>query len=170
MSIKNKNVDAYSEYERAFNVEVLQSQIFGAFYSALEYRKNHANLTNVEIARRSGWSRSAVTKTMAKPQNWTIETIAKMATALDVAFEFKLVDRTNPIRCFDANGMIFNLGRQQGSTRQVQSIKNQRVDTAVQILTPIEHASVYNGPKVQSQAQKSIAETFVEHKHPGSWQ
>ena len=44
--------DPYGPYERMYNVEMMQSQVYGAFFSALEFRKSDVSLAGVEIARR----------------------------------------------------------------------------------------------------------------------
>lgn len=111
MSTSNGPNDQYGAYEREFNIEMLRTQVFGAFYAVVEYRRNTIRLTNMEIARRSDWSRSMITKTLGAPSNWTLKTISELATALDVDFKFYLVDRTDRSRNFDANGLLLDFSQ-----------------------------------------------------------
>ena len=100
--------DPYGPYERSYNVEMLQTEVFGAFHAVSEFRKNDVGMTNIEIARRTGGSRSLISKLLASPQNWTLKTISELATAFDVDFKFVLIDRTDSTRCFNAGGLALN--------------------------------------------------------------
>ncbi|MGI4763830.1 MAG: helix-turn-helix domain-containing protein [Janthinobacterium lividum] len=123
---------APSEYDREFASEMLQTEVFGAFYSLREFRKNNVGLTNAELGRLCGWSRSQVSKLLSGPQNWTLETIAQLASGLGADFRFVLVDRTERARNFNAGGLAydFNVSRVNGNdglvaNREIYNLTNQ---------------------------------------------
>lgn len=158
--------DPYNDFDRTLNAEMLQTQIFGAYFSAIEFRKSNVNLTNVEIARRSGWSRSHITKIMARPQNWTIETISRMATALDLEFTFVLVDRTDRRKGFNANGLVFESGPTSVGRNFVRKLKQIRPNTQVGASTYMSLFATYQMQISQTQSSSQLDVDFAEVFEP----
>jgi transcriptional regulator with XRE-family HTH domain len=93
------------EYRRKFTAEILEASIFGAFILAIQTRKHENNLTQRQLASRTGKEKTGISKLLSGPRNWQIQTIATLSEALDVRFEFSLVDRTNPFRKFTSTGI-----------------------------------------------------------------
>lgn len=113
MSTSIEHVDT-EEYDRQFVSEMLQTEVFSAFYALREFRKSNVGLTNAELGRRCGWSRSQVTKLLSAPQNWTLETIAQLAAGLGAEFKFVLIDKLDRSRNFNAGGMSIDFDARSG--------------------------------------------------------
>lgn len=99
----------YSEselrFERGFNYEILAPAIYAAFVLAMEARRDEDQLTQAELARRMGKDKTRVSKLLSEYRNWTVRTISDLCTALDVTFEFGLVDNCYPLRLFTGTGV-----------------------------------------------------------------
>jgi DNA-binding phage protein len=90
---------------RKFASDVLEASFFGAFVMAIDARKNELNMTQAELAERTGREKTGISKLLSGPRNWTIRTISDLAEALDLRLEFALIDRINPVRRFTASGV-----------------------------------------------------------------
>jgi DNA-binding phage protein len=95
------------EQRRVFASEIIEAAFFGAFMVAIDARKNEENLTQAELARRTGKEKTGVSKLLAGPRNWKLSTISDLAEALDLRLEFVLVDQHCPSRRFTQTGMAF---------------------------------------------------------------
>lgn len=93
------------EYER----DIIKSQIFGAFSSALQARKAEEGLTVTECSDRLGKDKGATSRLVSEEGNWTIHTIADLATALDVTVEFHLRDNKTQMRDFTPSGVCLRI-------------------------------------------------------------
>jgi hypothetical protein len=94
----------FDENERAFLGMTLARQIFGAIYSAVQYRRE-TGLTRTEFGERAGRDKTGASKILKGPGNWTIQTISDVANALDLDVEFAFFDRKNPTTMFTGTGM-----------------------------------------------------------------
>jgi transcriptional regulator with XRE-family HTH domain len=99
----------YQDYEqrRAFASEIIEAAFFGAFMVAIDARKNEENLTQAELAKRTGREKTGISKLLAGPRNWKLSTISDLAEALDLRLEFVLVDQHFPQRRFTQTGVAF---------------------------------------------------------------
>ncbi len=95
----------YSPDEREFLSDLLQREIFSAFYEAAVHRKATSDLTQSDLARRIGADKARVSKLLRNHGNWTIETISDLANALDLRVEFALSDTVEPTQVFTATGV-----------------------------------------------------------------
>ena len=93
------------EFERGYNYEILTASIYGAFLCAIETRKEENSLTQAKLATLTDKDKSSVSKLLAGPGNWTTRTISDLCVALDLGFEFCLVDKLLPYRVFTATGV-----------------------------------------------------------------
>jgi hypothetical protein len=94
---------------RSYYAGVFETQVFGAFSLALEYRKELEGVTQKSVADGIGKSEDNVSKLFSKPRNWQLKTISDLCYALDLTFEFVLIDRHEPSRLFTATGVTYNV-------------------------------------------------------------
>jgi len=97
--------DADLKFERAFQKEVLQTSVYGAFMSVIETRKEENGLTQANLATLTGKDKTGVSKLLSEPKNWTIRTVSDLCVALDVQFLFCLIDNTHETRVFTGTGV-----------------------------------------------------------------
>ena len=83
------------EFEVAYEGELLQARLFGAIRAAATYRKS-AGYTGREISKRACMNETALSRFFVEPTNCKIATVAALAYALDVRFEFALVAKEDP--------------------------------------------------------------------------
>jgi len=88
-----------------FAAQVLETQIFGAFWLAIEARRKEIALTQSQLAERTGRDKTNISKLLDGPRNWTIRTISDLAEGLDLEVEFCLEDRLNRDRKFTPTGV-----------------------------------------------------------------
>lgn len=96
------------EGRRQFAAYVLETSFFGAYMTAIAARKGEQELTQNDLAERTGRDKTGISKLLSGPRNWTIKTISDLAEALDLRVEFKLVDLYNPIRQFTPTGVMYD--------------------------------------------------------------
>ncbi len=97
--------DSYSEYDRTYVSQMLESDIFGAILTAIRYRKANSALTQTEIARRCGKRKEQISVMMSGPSNIEIGTIAVIANALDLEFRYAFIDRISGSVAFNGTGV-----------------------------------------------------------------
>jgi transcriptional regulator with XRE-family HTH domain len=95
----------FDEDERVFLGLGLSREVFGALYAALQYRKESLGLSRADFGERTGRDKTGVSKLLRGPGNWTIQTIADVANALELDIEFAFFDRYDQTRIFTATGM-----------------------------------------------------------------
>jgi transcriptional regulator with XRE-family HTH domain len=95
----------FDENEREFLGLTLARQIFGALYSAVQYRMESNGMTRADFGERTGRDKTGVSKLLRGPGNWTIQTISDVANALEVDVEFAFFDQRDQTRLFTATGM-----------------------------------------------------------------
>jgi transcriptional regulator with XRE-family HTH domain len=88
---KNKSVDReFREYAR----EMFRSSVVSLFWNILSYRKKNGGFTQTTLADRIGVHKSAPSRWFSgECPNWEEDTIADIATALDVELEIYARDR-----------------------------------------------------------------------------
>lgn len=96
-----------AKFERNFNYEVLAPTVYAAFILAVETRRDEDGLTQADLARLTGKEKTGISKLLSGYRNWTVKTIAHLCAALDLTFEFGLVDNSHPLRVFTGNGIKF---------------------------------------------------------------
>jgi transcriptional regulator with XRE-family HTH domain len=97
----------FDENEREFLGLTLARQIFGALYTALQYRRESEGFTRADFGERTGRDKTGVSKLLKGPGNWTIHKISDVANALDLDVEIAFFDRNNQARIFTATGMHY---------------------------------------------------------------
>jgi transcriptional regulator with XRE-family HTH domain len=103
--------DPYGEFEREYHKDIAEREIFGALLVCVQFRKLFSNLTQTELARRTGKDKTAISHLLKEQSNLTINTIAELANSLDVDFKFAFVDRIDPTRIFTGTGVHYLDGR-----------------------------------------------------------
>jgi transcriptional regulator with XRE-family HTH domain len=102
-SIATKSTKARREYER----EMLENEIFGAFYLAVKARRREDSLTQNDLSERLGRDKTRTSKLLSGPQNWQLGTMADLARALNLSIEFSLRDEQVPGRRFSPTGVSY---------------------------------------------------------------
>ena len=85
--------------------QVLETEIFGAFWLAIEARREESGLTQTQLAERTGRDKTNISKLLDGPRNWTLKTISDLAEALNVQVELVLKDRESVARSFTPTGV-----------------------------------------------------------------
>lgn len=94
-----------NKYVIMYSVDIMKARIFGAFLCAAEHRRNSDGFTRKMLADFIGKDEGSVSKLFTKPSNMTIKTVTELCEALNVEFQFALVDRTDARRVFLDVGM-----------------------------------------------------------------
>jgi hypothetical protein len=93
------------EQHLQFAAQVLETQVFGAFWLAIEARRKESGLTQSLLVERTGRDKTNISKLLDKPRNWTLKTISDLAEALGVQVEVALKDKENSTRIFTPTGV-----------------------------------------------------------------
>jgi hypothetical protein len=102
MKRSNTKEALLAEYNRG----MLRSAFVSLFWSIIAYRKAHGRFALKMLADRIGVHKSSATRWFSDERpNWTVNTIADIANALDVELEITAVDRKTGVR-FATHGMI----------------------------------------------------------------
>jgi transcriptional regulator with XRE-family HTH domain len=100
MSMSKKNDPKFQmSYDRA----MLRSAFLSLFWGIISERKKHGGFTFKEFAKKVGSSKHEVSRWFNGDPNWTINTVASIAHALDVELRIEAVDRAN--RVFNPSGL-----------------------------------------------------------------
>lgn len=89
MSMNKSDPKFVKAYERG----MLRSAIRSAFWSALSYRRQAHGLTFKDFAKLVGVSKHEISRWFNGDPNWTINTMAKLASALDMSVRIEVVDK-----------------------------------------------------------------------------
>jgi DNA-binding Xre family transcriptional regulator len=102
MKRSNSKEALLAEYERG----MLRSAFVSLFWSIIAYRKAHGRFALKMLADRIGIHKSASTRWFSGERpNWTVNTIADIANALEVEIEITATDRKTGVR-FASYGII----------------------------------------------------------------
>lgn len=93
------------EFRRKFAAELLEASFFGALITAIGARKTELQMTQSELALKTGREKTGMSKLLSGPRNWKLSTISDLAEALDLRLEFSFVDNLHPHRRFTATGV-----------------------------------------------------------------
>jgi DNA-binding phage protein len=115
---KTDNRNVLRDYDRG----LLKSGLTSLFWAVVQDRKRHGRYTMTDVARAVGKDKSAVSRWFSSTPNWRLETVADIASALDLDLEFQARDRTTG-RIYTASGMVTSSG--QGSADHNLSTKSQ---------------------------------------------
>jgi hypothetical protein len=97
------------DQHRKFASKILEAEFFGAFITAIETRKEEQGLTQADLGMRTGREKTGISKLLSGPRNWMLSTVSDLTEALDLRFEFVLVDKLNPVRRFTSTGVQYDL-------------------------------------------------------------
>jgi hypothetical protein len=97
------------EQRLKFASKVLEARFFGAYITAIEVRKDERQLTQAVLAARTRREKTGISKLLSGPRNWKLSTISDLTEALELNFEFALVDRLTPTRRFTATGVRYDI-------------------------------------------------------------
>lgn len=97
----NKAVDAQSEFDR----DRLRSDLFSLFWAVISDRKKRGKYTLKEVAIATKRDKSAVSRWFASPPNWQLNTVADIASALDLDLEFRARERSTG-RVYCGSGLV----------------------------------------------------------------
>lgn len=112
------------KHQLQFASEVLEAQIFGAFWLAIEARRKEDGLTQNELSERTGRDKTNISKLLDGPRNWTLKTISDLAEALNLQVEFSLKDKKKPERVFTPTGVTWE------SVTEIPAVTTQAVTAA----------------------------------------
>ena len=107
MSIKSESV---KDYDR----EVLKVGLSSLFWAIVKDRKKRAQYTLADLARDTGRDKPTVSRWFSAPPNWRLDTVADIASALDVDLELRAVERGSG-RVFTASGPVTQCAYIDGS-------------------------------------------------------
>jgi len=106
---------------RQYDRLMLRSAFVSLFWTAITERKRRFKFTLQELARLVGTNKSAVSRWFrASPPNWTIDTIADIAGALNLELTIEATDRTTGTK-FSASGPV---AQSAITSRQVRTETN----------------------------------------------
>lgn len=105
MTSTNPSSEVSPDYLRGYRAKVLEARVFGAFVSAIQYRKENNGLTQKALAEMTGKDETGISKLLSGPANWQLRKISDLAGALNLDFEFALVDRADRCRVFLDTGV-----------------------------------------------------------------
>ncbi len=87
------------EAMREFDREMLRAEFLSLFWAVIEHRKLQGTYRLADLANQLGVHKSVITRWFSKePKNWTIDTIADIANALDVELILRGRDRKDGTR------------------------------------------------------------------------
>jgi transcriptional regulator with XRE-family HTH domain len=95
----------FDDNELAFLRETLFREVFGAAYNVLTVRKDEIGFTRDDLAHRTGWDKTSISKILKGPANWTLKTLSDFCNAVEVDVDIKLIDRRDPDRAFTPTGV-----------------------------------------------------------------
>jgi transcriptional regulator with XRE-family HTH domain len=82
------------KYERAYDRSILRSAFVSLFWAIISDRKKRNGFTLVQLAKTMGANKAEITRWFKGDPNWTLNTVASIASALDVELEVRARDRT----------------------------------------------------------------------------
>ena len=93
--------DEDREYDRA----LLKSGLLSLFWGVIQDRRRRGKDTLQEVAHALGRDKSTVSKWFSDPPNWRLETMADVASALDLDLDFTARDRVTG-QVYSASGPV----------------------------------------------------------------
>jgi transcriptional regulator with XRE-family HTH domain len=111
-----KNKSAENEF-RDYARDSFRSAVVSLFWNILAYRKKHSGFTQTALAEKIGVHKSAPSRWFSEEKpNWEENTMADIATALDVELEIFARDRKTGI-WFSPSGVV------ESPTARVQAVR-----------------------------------------------
>jgi hypothetical protein len=91
MKAGNSKERRFTEYDR----HMARSMFVSLFWNIIAFKKKHGGFSLKTLASKIGVNKSSPSRWFSSKQpNWTIDTIADIASALDVDIEIRARDRT----------------------------------------------------------------------------
>ncbi|MDP3635556.1 helix-turn-helix transcriptional regulator [Phenylobacterium sp.] len=94
---------------RDYDRGLLKSGLTSLFWAVVQDRKRRGKYTMLDVARAVGKDKSAVSRWFSSAPNWRLETVADIASALDLDLEFQARERTTG-RVYTASGVVMPSG------------------------------------------------------------
>ncbi len=94
---------------RDYDRGLLKSGLTSLFWAVVQDRKRRGKYTMLDVARAVGKDKSAVSRWFSSAPNWRLETVADIASALDLDLEFQARERTTG-RIYTASGVAMPSG------------------------------------------------------------
>ena len=93
-----------TEFARAYERGMLRSAFVSLFWAVITERKKRGDFTLQELAKTLGTNKAEVSRWFNGDPNWTVNTIANLANALDIEIEIRARDRRSPGTVFSPSG------------------------------------------------------------------
>jgi transcriptional regulator with XRE-family HTH domain len=81
------------KYERSYTRAILRSAFVSLFWAVITERRKKGAYTLLELAKKLGANKAEVSRWFKSDPNWTINTIASIASALDLDLTITATDR-----------------------------------------------------------------------------
>jgi transcriptional regulator with XRE-family HTH domain len=91
------------KFEMAYDRAMLRSAFVSLFWGIISERKKMGGLTFQELAKKIGSTKHEVSRWFNGDPNWTLNTVASIANALDVELKIEAVDKSH--RVFKPSGI-----------------------------------------------------------------
>lgn len=139
-TVTERFADLFRDIEQsdAYHIEGLKVEIAEQIYLAMK----HQGVSNAELARRLGKSRAYVTKVLQGSTNFTLESLTKIARALDCQIDFQFSPRH---RASELNE-LWEAGHRAASHSKVPSRPSSEyiklLETPLRVVTEIKDAPI----------------------------
>lgn len=114
---------------RAFDRQMLRSMVQSLFWAAIVTKRRNGKFTQQQLADSLGVNKSAVSRAFGEPQNWTLDKISDIASALGVDVSITARDRSDG-SLYSASGVTPSLP-QTIETGHVNSVRVSSMSTSV---------------------------------------
>jgi transcriptional regulator with XRE-family HTH domain len=97
------------KFERAYDRAMLRSAVASLFWGIISERKKQGGFTFQELAKKIGSTKHELSRWFNGDPNWTLNTVASIANALDVELRVEAVDRSKRVyRPYGIQGAPFS--------------------------------------------------------------
>jgi transcriptional regulator with XRE-family HTH domain len=124
MSTRSSRKKTSPKFTRAYDRAILRSAFVSLFWAVIMERKKRAGFTLQALAKKMGTNKGEVSRWFSGDPNWTVNTIANLANALELEMKIEARDRST--------GFIFTpAGLHNAQICQLQPItRSSRVEGA----------------------------------------
>lgn len=133
--MSTKSVKSDPKFTRSYERGMLRSAFVSLFWGIIMERKKRGGFTLQALAKALGANKGEVSRWFNGDPNWTINTIANLASALDVDFQIMAVDRATGA-VFSPAGLIQTSASSQASTITTAEVRTKAADDVVIPLRP----------------------------------
>lgn len=126
MSMKRSDI----KYVRAYDRGMLRSAFLSLFWGVIMERKKRGGFTLQALAIILGTNKGEVSRWFNGDPNWTINTIANLANALDVDIQVQAIDRKTS-EVFTPAGLVQTSVASQASTITTPVVRTNAADDVI---------------------------------------